>query len=163
VRQFGVAQDDLAGYLVLSAVLYDAGALLFGDLASRRARARGDAAPHRLLFACGALLATSGMLVLAFAPTPLAALGGMALGAAGRGALITLVNSDTLARMPQQLVAGSGGVIASVQSLGAIVVNPLIGTVVQQHGYGGIVLALAAWTIPGCAAWIAWRAPAPEA
>jgi ACS family hexuronate transporter-like MFS transporter len=164
VRQFGLAQGDLAGYLVLSAVVYDAGALLFGDLASRRARARGpaDTSPHRLLFACGALLAMSGMLVLAFAPTPHAALAGMALGAAGRGAVITLVNSDTLARMPQQLVAGSGGIIASAQSLGAIVVNPLIGTVVQHQGYGGILLALAAWTIPGCAAWIAWRAPAPE-
>ena len=104
------------------------------------------------------------MLVLAYAPTPLAALGGMALGGGGEGrAQSRWCNSDTLSRMPQQLVAGSGGIIASAQSLGAIVVNPLIGMVVQQHGYGGVLLALAAWTVPGCAAWIAWRAPAPEA
>jgi len=145
-----------------SALLYDAGALLFGDLASRRARARGDASPPRLLLALGTLLLGSGMVILSLAHTPGAALAGMTLGAAGRGAVVTLAISDTLARMPQQAVAAGAGVIASVQSLCAIVVGPLIGVVVQHHGYGGIVLGLGAWAVPLAATWIAWPAPEPE-
>jgi ACS family hexuronate transporter-like MFS transporter len=162
VREAHVAQDDLALYLMTSAVLYDAGALVFGDLASRRARARGDGAPHRLLFAIGAALAAAGMAVLASAHGPTMTLAGMALGATGRGAIVTLANSDTLARMPQRAVAAAGGVIASVQSLGGIVLNPMIGATVERHGYSSVVLSLAAWTAPLAIAWIAWRAPSPE-
>jgi MFS family permease len=162
VREAHLAQASLTPYLVASALLYDAGALLFGDLASRRARTRGDASPPRLLLALGTLLLGSGMVVLSVAHTPAAAVAGMTLCAAGRGAVVTLAISDTLARMPQQAVAAGAGVIASVQSLCAIVVNPLIGLVVQHHGYGGIVLALGAWAVPLAAAWIAWPAPAPE-
>jgi hypothetical protein len=162
VRETHLVQGDLARYLMTSAVLYDVGALLFGDLASRRARARGDGSPHRLLYAFGALLAASGMALLAGAHTPSVALAGMALGATGRGAIVTLANSDTLARMPQRAVAAAGGVIASVQSLGAIVLNPMIGSTVQRHGYAGVVIAIAAWTVPLAAAWLAWPPPAPE-
>jgi predicted MFS family arabinose efflux permease len=158
VREAHLAQGSLAPYLVTSALLYDAGALLFGDLASRRARARGDGSPPRLLFALGTLLLGSGMAILSVAHTPAAALAGMAVGAAGRGAVVTLAISDTLARVPQQAVAAGAGVIASVQSLCAIVVSPLIGAVVQHHGYGGVVLALGAWVVSLAAAWIAWPA-----
>jgi predicted MFS family arabinose efflux permease len=161
VREAHLAQGSLAPYLVASALLYDAGALLFGDLASRRARALGDASPPRLLLALGTLLLGSGMVVLSVAHTPAVALAGMALGAAGRGSVVTLAISDTLARMPQQAVASGAGVIASVQSMCAIVVSPLIGIVVQHHGYGGVVLALGAWAVPLAAAWIAWPAPEP--
>jgi ACS family hexuronate transporter-like MFS transporter len=162
VREAHMTQASLTPYLMTSAVLYDAGALLFGDLASRRARARADASPHRLLFALGSLVACAGMVVLSGAHAPAVALAGMSLGAIGRGAIVTLANSDTLARMPQRTVAAAAGVIASVQSLGAVVINPLIGAVVQRHGYGGVALALSAWTVPLAVAWLAWPAPAPE-
>jgi sugar phosphate permease len=162
VRVTELAQKDLAVYLTTSAVLYDAGALLFGDLASRRAKRRGDASPHRALFACGAVLATAGMVALCFARSPTGVLTGMALGAIGRGAIVTLANSDTLARMPQRAVAAAGGVIASVQSLGAIVLNPIIGATAQSRGYAPITASIAAWTLPLAIAWIAWPAPAPE-
>ena len=161
VREAHLAQRDLALYLTASAVLYDAGALLFGDLASRHARARGDAAPHRLLFGCGAALAAAGMATLATARGPGIALLGMSLGAVGRGAIVTLANSDTLARVPPRAIATAGGVIASVQSLGAVVVNPLIGSVVQRHGYAGVVVAIAGWTVPLAIAWVVWPAPEP--
>ncbi|HEY2509560.1 MAG TPA: MFS transporter, partial [Polyangiaceae bacterium] len=137
VREAHLTQGQLPAYLVTSAVLYDAGALLFGDLASRRARRRADGSPARLLFGAGAALAAAGMLVLSTAHDATATLAGMALGATGRGAIVTLANSDTLARVPQRAVAAAGGIIASVQSLGAIVVNPVIGGVVQKHGYQG--------------------------
>jgi ACS family hexuronate transporter-like MFS transporter len=161
VRETHLAQGSLAPYLMASAVLYDAGALLFGDLASRRARARGDSSPPRLLFALGALLIGSGTVVLSGAHAAAAGLAGMALVATGRGAVVALSNSDTLARMPQQAVAAAAGVIASVQSLCAIVVNPLIGAVVQHNGYGGVVLALGAWAVPLAVIWILWPAPEP--
>jgi ACS family hexuronate transporter-like MFS transporter len=162
VGQVGMAQRDLWPYLMLSAFLYDIGALLFGDLASRRARARGDAAPHRALFATGAALAASGMVVLSGAHTPGRAMLGMGLAAVGRGAAVTLVNSDTLARMPQRTVSAAGGVIASAQSLAGLLVNPLVGSVVKHRGFFPVLLALAAWTLPMAAAWIVWRAPEPE-
>jgi MFS family permease len=161
VREAHLAQKELTFYLMTSAVLYDAGALLFGDLASRRARARRDASPPRLLFAAGAGLAALGMATLTSAHGATLTLVGMSLGAIGRGAIITLANSDTLARVPQRAIGAAGGVIASVQSLGAIVVNPAIGAVVQRHGYFGVVAALAVWTVPLAAAWILWAAPDP--
>jgi predicted MFS family arabinose efflux permease len=162
VRETHLALGSLVPYLMTSALLYDAGALLFGNLASRRARARGDSSPPLLLFALSTLLAAAGMVVLSVAHAPVTALAGMALGAAGRGAVVTLANSDTLARMPQHAVAAGAGVIASVQSLCAIVVSPIIGAVVQHHGYSGVVLALGAWAVPLAAAWIVWPAPPPE-
>jgi hypothetical protein len=162
VRQIGMQQKDLAPYLMLSAFVYDAGALLVGDLASRRERKRGDSAPHRLLFGASAALAASGMLVLGGAHTPGLALLGMCLGGAGRGAVVTLSNSDTLARMPRWGVSTAAGVLASMQSLGAIVVNPIVGAVVQHRAFGGVVIAFAAWTLPLALAWIAWPAPPPE-
>ena len=88
-----------------------------------------------------------------------AALLGMSLGAMGRGAVITLANSDTVARMPQRTLASAAGVLSSVHALGAIVVNPLVGVAVKRSGYMGVGLALAAWTVPLAFAWISWPAP----
>jgi predicted MFS family arabinose efflux permease len=161
VGQIHLRQQDLAPYLMLSAFLYDLGAIAFGDLASRRARARGDAEPHRLLFGLGAACAATGMLVLASAHTPVHAVVGMGFAAVGRGAVVTLVNSDTLARMPQRMVSAAGGVIASAQSLAGLVVNPVVGTVVKHHGFVPVLLALAAWTAPMATMWLLWRPPAP--
>jgi ACS family hexuronate transporter-like MFS transporter len=162
VGQIHMRQEDLAPYLMLSAFLYDIGALAFGDLASRRARARGDADPHRLLFGTGAACAATGMLVLASAHTPAHAMVGMGFAAVGRGAVVTLVNSDTLARMPQRMVSAAGGVVASAQSLAGLLVNPIVGTVVKHHGFVPVLVALAAWTLPLATMWLLWRPPAPD-
>ena len=161
VGQIHLQPQELAPYLMLSALLYDLGALLFGDLASRRARARGDAAPHRLLFGTGAACAVTGMLLLAIAYTPARAVVGMGFAAVGRGAVVTLVNSDTLARMPRRMVSAAGGVIASAQSLAGLLVNPVVGTVVKHHGFVPVLLALAAWTAPLATTWLVWRPPEP--
>src|ERR1019366_6266452 len=69
VRQFGLSQAGLVPYLVASAVAYDAGALVFGDLAARRARRRQhDMSAPKALLASGAVLAAAGFLGLALAP-----------------------------------------------------------------------------------------------
>ncbi len=118
--------------------------------------------------ACGALLAAAGLAGLAVAPGPHAALAFFVASAAGRGAVVTLCNVDTLSRVPRGVVSGAGGVIASVQSLGAIVTNPLLGHAVQHYGYGPALAVLAAWTVPGTIAWLLlpassaahdWRGP----
>lgn len=154
VAQTGLLQRDLAPYLVASALLYDLGALLGGDLASR-------AVPHRALFAAGLAIAVAGPLVLAPARTPAAALLGMGLGALGRGAVLPLAVSDALGRMPRRVAAAAGGVVASVHSLASIVVNPAVGAAVKRGGYTGVVLGIAAWTVPLGLAWLAWRPQAP--
>jgi ACS family hexuronate transporter-like MFS transporter len=155
VRQFGLTQKGLTGYLVASAVAYDVGAVLFGDLAARRERRRGhDHSPPRALLGLGALLAATGLAGLAAAPGPHIALAFFMTSAVGRGAVVTLCNTDTLARVPQRAVSAAGGVIASVQSLGAIVVNPLLGHAVQSFGYAPALAVIAAWTLPGTIAWL---------
>ena len=155
VRQFGLTQKGLTGYLVASAIAYDVGAILFGDLAARRERRRGhDRSPPRALLTCGAALAAAGLTGLAVAPTAHTALVCFLASAAGRGAVVTLCNTDTLARVPRGAVSAAGGVIASVQSLGAIVTNPALGHAVQRFGYSPALAVLAAWTVPGTIAWL---------
>ncbi|HLK40679.1 MAG TPA: MFS transporter, partial [Polyangiaceae bacterium] len=164
VRQFGMPLGALRPYVVASAVAYDAGAILFGDLASRRQRGRSDGSPPRLLFAAGACLAVAGLAGLALAGSPHVALGFFLASAAGRGAVVTLCNTDAIARLPQRSVAAAGGIIASVQSLGAIVTNPLLGAAVgSSGGYEQALLAIAAWTVPGSVSWLLWRPPPLQA
>ncbi len=158
VKVFALAQRDLGGYLMVSAALYDGGALLFGDLAARRARARAhDGTAPRALFGVATLCAAMGATSLAFAGSPFAAMVSMAVGATGRGALVTLLNSDMAARSPRAQVSAAAGVIASAQAAAHVVVNPIVGYCVQSSGYRGVLLGLAAWTLPGCLAWMAWE------
>jgi ACS family hexuronate transporter-like MFS transporter len=157
VGRFALPQGELAPYLVASAVAYDAGAIVFGDLASRRQRSRDrEGTPPRLLLACGGLLAAAGLAGLAFAPTAHVAVAFFVASGAGRGAVVTLCNTDAIARMPLRSVSAAGGVIASVQSLGAIVTNPLLGHAVQSFGYAPALVVLAVWTVPGTIAWLVW-------
>jgi ACS family hexuronate transporter-like MFS transporter len=160
VRQFGLTQGALWPYLVASAAAYDAGAIAFGDLAARRAKRLGDDSRPRLLLALGAVCAVIGLSGLAVAPDAHVAVACFVASAVGRGAVVTLCNTDALARVPRGAVSAAGGVIASVQSLGAIVVNPAVGHAVQGYGYPPALVVLAAWTIPCAAAWLLWPASA---
>jgi sugar phosphate permease len=91
---------------------------------------------------------------LAIASTAHVALACFIASGAGRGAVVTLCNTDTLARVPRRAVSTAGGVIASIQSLGAIVTNPLLGYAVSRFGYSPALVVLAAWTVPGTIAWM---------
>jgi hypothetical protein len=75
--------------------------------------------------------------------------------------VVTLCNTEALGRVPARAVAAAAGIIASVQSLGGIVTNPLVGFTVQHAGYGPALLALAGWTIPCAILWMAMRDGAP--
>ena len=156
-RTFDVEQTEVGHYLWLPPLLLDAGAIAFGDLASRQRRAPG--APPRALFAVAMLLAAM-MALMPLASTPWQGmlLGGLAM--AGGGALYTLVTSDMMSRMPAGSVSFAGGIMAGAQSLALILVNPLIGRAVEQTGsYDAVALVLGCWAIPGSLIWIAWRVP----
>jgi len=167
-KTFAVAQGDVGHYLWLPPLALDAGAVLFGDLASRQRRAAG--VPPRALFAAATALAA----VLAFlsvADTPWAAMAILALGTAGGGAMYTLITADLLARMPTGSVSFAGGILAGAQSVALFIANPLIGRAVDQRGsYGAIAIVLGLWALPGGLAWLLWRpasrftpGPAPSA
>jgi len=154
-KTFGVEQAAIGQYLWLPAVMFDAGAVLFGDLASRQVRPPG--VPPRLLFSIAIPFAAS-LALLPFATTPWNAM--IVLGAAmiGSGAIYTFVTADLLARVPPASVSLSGGVMAGAQSLALIIVNPLIGWSVDVHGHYDIVAwSLGALVVPGSIVWLVWR------
>jgi ACS family hexuronate transporter-like MFS transporter len=155
VRTFGVTQGDVGHYLWLPPLIFDAGTVLFGDLASRQRRAEG--APPRMLFAIGAALAGS-LVLLPLVETPWQSIVVLGVSAAGAGTIYALVTSDLLARMPPGSTSLAVGIIASAQSLALVIVNPVIGrTVDRLHSYSEVAISLAAWVIPGSLVWLCWR------
>jgi ACS family hexuronate transporter-like MFS transporter len=156
-REFSVKQVDVGHYLWLPPLLLDAGAIAFGDLASRQRRAPG--APPRALYAIAMVLAAT-MALLPFAAAPWAGVSIAAIAMAGGGALYTLTTADLLGRMPAGSVSLAGGIMAGAQSLALIIVNPLIGRSVEHFGnYDLVAIAIGCWAVPGSLIWIAWRVP----
>ncbi|HEV7555754.1 MAG TPA: MFS transporter, partial [Kofleriaceae bacterium] len=130
-KSFKVSSGDAGGYTWLPPLFLDAGALLFGDLASRRRRAAGE--PPRLLFAIAMLLAMA-MALLPLATTPWQGMAVISVSLAGGGAIYTLTTSDMLSRIPIHQVSFAGGILAGAQSLAAIIMHPLIGASVDASG-----------------------------
>ncbi len=154
-KTFDVAQADIGQYLWLPPLLFDAGTIGFGDLASRTRR-RADA-PPRLLFAVAIPLATCIALV-PFATTPWTSIAFMGLALIGAGGIYTLTTADFLSRVPAGSVSLAGGTIACAQSLILIIANPLIGWSIDvHHDYDLVSWSLGAWVLPGTIAWLAWR------
>jgi len=157
VRTFRLDQGDVGHYLWLPPLVFDVGAILIGDRASRQRR--GEGVPPRALFALGAVLAVS-LVLLPLAETPWQSMIIMGIAMAGGGGMYTLVTSDLLARMPPGSVSFAGGILAGAQSLALIIANPLIGRAVDRLGnYDAVALGLAAWVIPGSLGWLCWRPP----
>jgi ACS family hexuronate transporter-like MFS transporter len=157
VRAFGLEQGDVGGYLWLPPLVFDAGAILFGDLASRQRRAEG--VPARALYAIGLALAAT-LALLPLAATPWQAMVVLGVTSAGGGALYTITTSDLLTRMPVGSLSFAAGLLACAQSVALIIVNPLIGRAVDRLGdYDAVAVALGIWTIPGSLIWLLWRPP----
>jgi len=155
VRAFGVAQGDIGDFLWLPPLCLDAGAIVFGDLASRLPRAAG--APPRALYALAMLLAAT-VALLPLVATPWQAMAVAGTASAGGGALYTLCTSDLLSRVPAHEVSVTGGILAGAQSLALIIANPLIGLAVDNlHSYDAVTLVLGVWALPGSLIWLAWR------
>jgi len=155
VRRFGLGQEDVGSYLWLPPMCADAGAILFGDLATRQRRLPG--APPRALFALTAMLAAA-VALLPHVETPWS--GTVVLGVAMAGVLAayTLVTADMLGRMPSASASTASGIIAGAQSLALIISGPLIGRALDRYGsYDVIAIALGAWVVPGATIWWFWR------
>ena len=149
-------QSDVGHYLWLPPLCLDAGALLFGDLATRLRHS-----PPRMLYAC-AMLLSSCIALLPLAATPWQATAIASISLAGGGALYTLCTADLLSRVPDVAVSFAGSTLAASQSLAIIISGPLIGAAVQAYGaYDVPAIVLGACVIPGSLIWIAWR-PAPR-
>jgi ACS family hexuronate transporter-like MFS transporter len=154
-KAFAVPQAEIGHYLWLPALAFDAGAIVFGDLASRQRRAPG--APPRGLFALAVPMAAA-LVLLPFATSAWSAMGLLAMAMVGAGAAYTFVTSDLLARVPPASVSFAGGIMAGAQSLALIIVNPLIGWSVDTYGsYDIATITLGVWVVPGSIAWLVWR------
>jgi len=151
VRTFAVAQKDVGHYLWLPPLLFDAGALIFGDLASR--------APQRIrgIYAIALLLAvTIALLPLAATPWQGALIFGIA--SAGGAGMYTICAADLLARVRPEAISLAGGTLAGAQSLSLILAGPLVGAAVGHfESYDQVALALAPLVAIGASVWISWR------
>jgi predicted MFS family arabinose efflux permease len=150
-REFEVRQEDVGRYLWLAPLLFDVGALGFGDLASRRPAWR------RSLFVVAMLLGTA-IIGLRFVDGPWQTVAVLGVAMAGGGAIYTLVTADLMSRIAPSSISLAGGTVAAAQSLILIIANPLIGRSVDHFGsYDVAVTATAVWAVPGCLAWLLLR------
>jgi ACS family hexuronate transporter-like MFS transporter len=151
--QLGVPQRQQGRYVWAPPLAFDAGAVIFGALASRRDRSGGSIAAL-ILFA--ALLEGT----LAFAAWTHDPITGVALcGAsmAGGGALYALAAADLFKRIGLRRAGASGGMAAAAQSLAHIVAAPLVGKVLDRtHTYHDVLLVLGAMAVPGALAFVLW-------
>ncbi|MDQ3337025.1 MAG: MFS transporter [Myxococcota bacterium] len=151
---FGVTQAQVGQYLWIPPLMFDAGAILFGDLASRQQRPPGT--PPRLLFSIAVPLAAS-LALLPFATTPWTAMVILGTAMVGAGAIYTFVAADLLSRVPPASVSFAGGIMAGAQSLALIAMGPLVGYSVEIYaGYEVATTVIGALVLPGCIAWLLW-------
>jgi ACS family hexuronate transporter-like MFS transporter len=159
VAEHHLTQDDVGRYLWLPPLLFDVGAVLFGDVASRRVRRLAADQSDRLLVTLACALAAS-LVAMPFARGPWAAISCAALSMAGGAGLYAIATSDMIARVPAHRTSLAGGVTAAAQSLAHVVVNPAVGALVQKlGGYRFVLIFLGLWNLPGCLAFILWRPP----
>jgi MFS transporter, ACS family, aldohexuronate transporter len=149
-----VHQEDVGDYLWLPALCFDVGAILFGDLGSRFRR---PGKSPRALFTVGMLMGLA-LVALPLAGGPWSAMGIVAVAMAGAGAMYTLVTADMLSRMPPESVSLAGGTIAGAQSIALIIMNPLVGAIVDRNGnYDAVAIGVGAWVLPGALVWLLAR------
>lgn len=160
VKDFHLTQRETGSLLWLPPLFFDAGAILFGHLASSaRASGKGDGGVPRALLLAAALLMLAGASI-PFAPTPQLAVALACITMIGGGGLYALPMADMAARVPPSIVATAGGLLAAAQSIAHIASNPLIGRSVEQSGsYRLAALVLTAWILPGVVGWLLWKPP----
>ncbi len=152
---WGVEQEQVGGYLWLPPLLFDLGAIGFGDLASRIKRAPG--APPRLLFGISAVMAAS-LMAMPLAGSAWQAVALLSISVLGSGGLYALTVADAYSRIAPTSVSMAGGIIACAQSVAFIIMNPLVGKAVDAYGhYDGITIVIGALVLPFAAIWILWK------
>lgn len=161
VTAHGLTQAEVGPYLIVPPLFFDVGSVLFGHFASVRARTLPRGAPDRLLFGVATVLALSFALV-PFGRTPLESMIVAGFAVAGGGGVFALLTADMLARVPAGVVGSASSLGASAQSVAYIASAPLLGMLIKgSGGYTLPFLALGAWVLPGCIAWLLWKPPMP--
>jgi ACS family hexuronate transporter-like MFS transporter len=159
VERWLLPKAGISGYLVIPPLLFDLGAVGFGWYASTRevsGRHFEERRTHVDLMLLGAALAAT-LALTPLAPTPLVAMLGFGLAAAGVGGLNVLITSDLLSRVPIQQTSAAGGLAAAAQSLAHIVASPLIGLAIDRtHGYGLVSVTLGLAVVPTTLAFVLW-------
>lgn len=156
--RFGLEPGGAARYLWLPPLLFDLGTVFFGDRAARRLPALGHE-PDRRLLGAAVLLALSGAGIF-LSNSAWSAVFFMGTAIAGGGGIYALATADMLDRVPEGGVSTAGGLTASAQSLVYILVNPLVGYLLDRGvSYHAVIVGLALWNIPGCVLWMVLRAP----
>lgn len=156
-----LTQSEVGPYLIVPPLFFDVGSVLFGHLASVRARSLPKGAPDRALFGVAVVLALA-FAAVPFGRTPLESmiLGGVAV--AGGGGVFSLITSDMLARVPSSVVGSASSIGAAAQSVAYIATAPLLGMLIKASGgYTAPFVALGVWVLPGCIGWLLWKPPAP--
>ncbi len=158
VRAYDVPELRVGAYLWLPPVLFDVGAVAFGDRAARSGRL---GTPPALVVVAAALAGSIALVPFARSPWGAMILAGLAM--AGAGGLYALLTHDMLSRVPRDAVAMAGGITAAAQSLAYVIANPLIGRSVQRSGsYTAALVMLGAWLVPGTVAWLTLRRSDPR-
>jgi len=151
--QLGVPQRGQARYLWIPPLAFDAGAVVFGALASHRDRSRRGIVDLLIL---GALLEAC-LAFVAWTTAPAAGVALCALSMAGGGALYALAAGDVFAHLGIERAGVAGGLCAAAQSIAHIVAAPLVGKVLDRtHTYRDVLVVLGAIAIPGALAWTVW-------
>ena len=164
VRDHHLTQRQAGNLLAFPPIFFDLGAIAFGHLASRArgsANGRAEGVP-RPLYAAAAMFMLAGA-AIPFGSTPNQAIAATCLVMMGGGGMYALGMSDMAVRVPPGMISAAGGMGAAAQSVAQIATNFAIGASVTATGnYTFIVVALAAWVIPGALAWLVWRPPPPH-
>ncbi len=154
--QLGVPQREQARYVWIPPLVFDAGAVGFGAIASWRDR-RDKGINDIVLLA--ALLEAS-LAFVAFTTRPGLGIALCASSMAGGGALYALAAADLFKRIGLQRAGASGGLAAAAQSLAHIIAAPVVGLVLDKtHSYHGVLITLGAIAVPGALLWTVWPVP----
>jgi ACS family hexuronate transporter-like MFS transporter len=160
VHDHHLLQRETGALLFFPPLFFDLGAVLFGHLASvARARGLGGGGVPPALLAAAGITMLSGA-AIPFAGTPRLAVAVACVTMIGGGGMYALNMADVAARVPPGLVSVAGGMCAAAQSVAQIAANFAIGASVMWTGsYTFILVALAAWVVPGTIAWVVIRPP----
>jgi len=151
--QLGVAQRHQAKYVWAPPLAFDAGAVIFGALASRRDRT-GRSIVALVLFAA---LLEGTLAFAAWTHDPIVGIALCGASMAGGGALYALAAADLFKRIGLRRAGAAGGMAAAAQSLAHIVAAPLVGKVLDKtHTYHDVLIILGALAVPGALAFVVW-------
>ena len=160
-KTFLVDENDIGHYAWLPPLFFDAGAVTFGLLASRRDRktkyaTKQDVSSHADLIVVAGILAST-LALLPFAHSPWRAVILVSASLTGGGALFARLTADMIARVDAAHVSTAGGITAAAQSLAYIVANPLVGSSVDHtKSFSTAAIAIGCLALPGALVWVLW-------